>query len=95
MSGEQLDTIISAAAPTFAKRIGELHQHILEAASEALAAAQEREDGGKPKVTVTLKLIIGLNHSPPSWQTTGTVGVTFKSEGPVVSLPNQPELKLA
>jgi len=96
MTAEQLDTIIADASPTFEERIGELHEHILDAAREALAASQERDDGGKPKIAVTLKLVIGLNSSPPWWQTTAAVGVTFRSEGEPVNLSdaNQPELGL-
>jgi hypothetical protein len=96
MTAEQLDAIIADAAPTFEYRARELYEHILDAAREALAASQEKDDGGKPKVTVSLKLVIGLNSSPPWWQTTAAVGVTFRSEGEPVNLSdtNQPELGL-
>ena len=96
MKADELDQIVDEAVPQFSERIGELHGHILEAAREALAASQEREDGGKPKVTVSLKLVIGLNSSPPWWQTQGSVGVTFKSQGEPVTLPDpsQPELDI-
>ena len=94
MKAEQLDAIIELAMPDMRERVGELHPHILEAAAEALSATQDSETGGKPKVTVSLKLDILLSASPPSWQTKGSVGVTFKSEGKLIILddPDQPEL---
>lgn len=94
MTTEQLDALIEVAVPDLRERLGELHPHILEAAAEALAATQENEGGGKPKVSVALKLNIMLSTSPPAWQTTGSVGVTYKSEGEANLLddPDQPEL---
>lgn len=94
MNAEQLDALIDVAVPDLRERLGELHPHILEAAAEALAATQESEDGGKPKVAVALKLEIFLSTSPVGWKTKGTVGVTYKSEGEASLLddPDQPEL---
>ena len=94
MKAEQLDAIIELAVPDLRARYGELHPHILEAAAEALAASQDSETGGKPKVIISSKTEICLSTSPPSWLTKASVSVTYKSEGKPVILddPDQPEL---
>jgi hypothetical protein len=94
MKSEQLDAIIQEFPGAAGEVVGDLHAHILEAASEALAASQDQDGGGKPKVTVNTKLVINLAESPPSWMVKASVGVTYSAESESQTLddPNQPKL---
>ena len=94
MKPDQLDEIIEAAPEKMREVLVELHEHILEGAAQALTQSQESEGGGKPKVTVSLKLVIGLNTALPSWQVKGAVGVTYSAESDPEMLddPAQPRL---
>lgn len=80
MKASELDEIIAAAPEKMREILGELHEHILEGAAQALTQSQETEGGGKPKVAVSLKLVIGLNTALPSWQVKGAVGVNYTAE---------------
>lgn len=95
MTTEQLDEIIQRACAEFPARLGELHAHILEAAAEKLAETQDKEFGGKPKVSIPLKLEINLATAPPKFKTSASVGVKFKSEGDDIMLDDlsQPTFK--
>lgn len=95
MKSEELDSIIEQFPDAACEVVGELHSHILEAASEALAATQDSEGGGKPKVTVTTKLIIDLAQSPPAWRVKASVGVTYVAESEEKSLEEERQGKLA
>jgi hypothetical protein len=96
MKPEQLDEIIEAAPDKLREVMGELHEHILEAAYEALAQSQDSESGGKPKVSVGLKLVISLNTALPSWQVKGSVGVnySYSSAETMLEDPRQGKLPL-
>lgn len=92
MKSEELDKIIAEAPEQVTLVLGELHAHILEAAAEALAAAQDQEDGGKPKVKVGLSLTIELNKAPVAWLIQGSVGITYKVAGNEMVADTEPEL---
>jgi hypothetical protein len=95
MTRDQLDQIIEQSAPVIQEQIADIHEHIIEAAAEALKVSQDKDDGGKPKVIVGLKLVIGLSTAPPSYQVKASVGVTYSTESEPVLLENPNQLKLA
>ncbi len=94
MKATDLDTIIQEFPDAARECVGDLHDHILEAAAQALAQSQDSESGGKPKVTVSLKLVIGLNTQRPNWQVKAGVGVNYaaESEAKLLDDPRQPKL---
>lgn len=79
MSPEQLDIIIAGSKEDFPVIVGELHQHILDAAAAVLEETQDSEK--KPKVTVAVSLILDLSIAPLSWQLEAAVGVRRKVRG--------------
>ncbi len=94
MTKDQLDQIIEQAQPLIAEQLGNLHEHIMEAAGEALSATQDSEGGGKPKVSVGIKLIIGLASAPPTYQVKASVGVTYSTETEPRMIENPDQMKL-
>jgi hypothetical protein len=81
MTTQQLDQIIEECPADVAVVLGDLHQQIREAAAEALAASQESDGGGKPKVKVALSLTIDLSTAPCSWVVGGGVSISYKVLG--------------
>ena len=89
MSIDELDKIIAECPSKIAETIGELHSRIREAAASVL---EESQDTGKPaKLAIPIKLAIDLNHAPPAWSVSASVGVRFKSESEKVQSGEEAE----
>ena len=81
MTQNQLNNIIQNAPPELAGIIAELSPHILTASANALSQTADEPGGGKPKVSIGLKVIIDLSKSPPSWHCEGGVSVRHTVKG--------------
>lgn len=92
MSPAQLDQIIQECPADVRERLGDLRPHILEAATAALEQAQESEDGGTPKVKVSLSLTIDLTKSPVAWVVDGAIGIRRTVKGDAHEADETPEL---
>jgi hypothetical protein len=94
MTPEEIEQIIQGAPLQLQERMGELESAIKDAAKEALSASQDSEAGGKPSVSINLKVKINLAKSPVSYKTSGNVSVAYKSDGEEIECddPHQPRL---
>ena len=81
MNQAQLDNITEHAPPELAGIIAELGPHILTASANALSQTQDEPGGGKPKVSIGLKIVIDLSKSPPAWHCEGAVSVKHTIKG--------------
>ena len=81
MNITQLDNIVANAPPELAGIIAELSPHIIAASANALSQTADEPGGGKPKVSIGLKVVIDLSKSPPAWHCEGGVGVRYTIKG--------------
>ena len=81
MNQSQLNNIIEFAPDEFAGIISDLSPHILTASANALSQTADEPGGGKPKVSIALKIVIDLSKSPPAWHCEGAVGVRHTVKG--------------
>jgi len=91
MRADQLDGIIADCLPKLAAVMGELHPRILDAAAAAIEATQDSDDA-KPKVAISLRLVIDLNTRTPAWHVEGAVGVRYKAVSEITQKDDEPSL---
>ncbi len=81
MQQTHLENIIQHAPTEIRTIIAELGPHILTASAQALSDTQDKEGGGKPKVSIGLKVVVDLSKSPPAWHCEGAVSVRHTIKG--------------